>query len=389
MVAIKTESEEEIAELLYTHQEQQNNAPKPSHRSNQQGGQAQAEALGNMTPDQLRQQAMMMRSMPPSQIRMMNPQMAGFSDEQIQMAANQMEMMASNPEMMKQMTEQMKNMSPAELEQVKRMQAGGAPAMMPTRSAAPAPAATAGGQAANGMQSMANMSPEQLKQQASMMKTMDKNTLRSMNPAMANWSDSQIQMAIQQMETMANNPDMMKQMTEQVKGMKPEDIEKLKKMAAGGDFGAEGMDGTGAGAAGAGANGMPTNPMDMLKNSNPAQIKQMLNMVKENPQLMKDMLRSSNPAMADKMTDEQIQKTIDTFAGLDESKIGWLLKVVGWVQAFRNSSKAKVALFFLLSMFVFVVGMLIHLVRKSKALDDANVGVNDIPPVPVMEESEF
>jgi len=40
----------------------------------------------------------------------------------------------------------------------------------------------------------------------------------------------QIQMTIQQMEveTMSNNPDMMKQMPEQMKGMKAEDIEKTR-----------------------------------------------------------------------------------------------------------------------------------------------------------------
>ena len=76
---------------------------------------------------------------------------------------------------------------------------------------------------------------------------------------------------------------------------KPEDMEKIKKMAAGDAFG--GTNG-----------GMPENPMDFLNNSDPAQIKNMLNMVKENPSLMKDMLRSTNPAMADQLTDEQIEK---------------------------------------------------------------------------------
>lgn len=378
MVKIKIESEDEIARELYTQLEKEQQEKAASAGTRRDSAQNPASMLGNMTPDQLRQQARMMRSMPPSQIRRMNPQMAGFTDAQIQMAANQMEMMANNPTMLKQMTDQMKNMSPEELEQVRRMQAGGGGASAGRR-----------GAAGGSTQNMADMSPEQLRQQAEMMKAMDKNTLRSMNPAMANWSDAQIEMAIQQMETMAENPDMMKQISEQMKTMKPEEIEKMKEMAASGGFG-EGMGGAG-GAGPEGADGMPTNPMDMLNKADPAQIKNMLKMMKSNPKLMKDMLRSSNPSMADNMSDEQIQKTIDAFASMDENKIGLVLKVIGWVQEFRKSSKAKVAAFLLFSMFLFVMGMLVYLVRSQKQMDDSAseaVGSDEIPPVPVMD-SEF
>jgi len=381
MVHIKTDSEEEIAELLYVHQEKENNTPKPSHGGHggaQSGGNGNgndsASMLANMSPEQLHQQARMMRTMPPSQIRRMNPQMAGFTDAQIQMAANQMEMMANNPDMMKQMADQMKNMTPAEKEEMRRVQAGGAPPASMQREVQQGGAGGGGAQ-----QNMANMSPAQLKQQAEMMKSMDPDTLRSMNPAMANWSDAQIKMAINQMETMANNPDMMKQVSEQMKGMKPEEIEKMREMVEGG-FGGE--------TAAAGADGMPANPMDMLNNADPSQIKNMLNMVKGNPQLMKDMLRSSNPAMADKISDAQIQKTIDAFAGMDEKKIGWLIKFIGWAAAFKNSSKAKIVVFMILSMFVFVMGMLVYLVKSQKGIDATANLSNEVPPVPNMD-SEF
>lgn len=180
--------------------------------------------------------------------------------------------------------------------------------------------------------------------------------------------------------SMAKNPDMMKQMKEQMKGMKPEDIEKMKKMAADGNF-------TGDQAAG----GMPSNPMDMLNNADPAQLKNMLKMVKENPQMMKDMLRSTNPAMADNMSDEQMQKTIDAFAGMDEKKLGWVLKAIGWLQEFKNSSKAKLLAFGVLGMFVFVMGMLIYLVKSSGNVEDTGAGLgntDEVPPVPNMD-SEF
>lgn len=394
MVKIKIESEEDIASLLYTHLEKENEqkAKAAASAGSRNPGASQAEAIANMTPDQLRQQARMMRSMPPSQIRRMNPQMAGLTDAQIQMAANQMEMMANNPAMLKQMSEQVKNMSPEEVERARNMQAGGGGAGAAGGAGAGAAQAPGGDQMRSGMQNMANMSSEQLKQQAQMMKSMDKNTLRTMNPAMANWSDAQIDMSINQMESMANNPDMMKMMSEQMKNMKPEELERMRKMAADGFGGDAGMGGAGAGGAGGmGGLGGLKNPMDIL-NADPSQIKQMLNMVKDNPQLMKDMLRTSNPEMADKMTDEQIENTIGAFANMDESKIGYALKLIGWMQEFKKSSKAKVAVFLILSMFVFVIGMLVYLVRSQKALDavgDSGVEADVVPPVPVMEDSEF
>lgn len=365
MLKIKTESEEEIAEILAK-------ANEPSESNSNQSApmkhkmQSQASQLANMTPDQLRQQAQMLRTVPPDQIRRMNPAMAGFSDAQILMAANQMETMANNPQMMKTMAQKMSNMSDKELEQIKRFQEGGAPTNVSSSSAG------------NEVPSMENMTPEQLQMQADAMKLMDKDTIRSMNPQMAHLSDAQIDMAISQMETMAKNPQMIQNLKEQMKNMKPEDIEKIKKMASGDAFG--------------GANGsVPQNPMDLLNNSDPAQIKNMLNMVKENPSLMKDMLRSSNPAMADQLTDEQIEKTINAFAGMDESKIGMLLKVFNWVQEFRKSRKAKIAVFCVFSFFVFVIGMLIYLIRSAKTTgaDVTSIGEEGvIPEVPVMD-SEF
>lgn len=386
MVKIKTDdSGEELARTLYELQEKEaeTKATMGAGGGTRSQMQNQAAALGNMTPDQLRQQAQMMRSVPPSQIRRMNPAMANFSDVQIQMAANQMETMANNPQMMEGMVNQMKNMSPAELEQVKRMQSQGGDGAIDAGSVA-----AGGNNTQSGMQSMADMTPDQLRQQASMMKSMTPDALRSMNPAMANWSDAQIQMAITQMETMANNPGMMEKMKDQMKGMKPEDVEKIRDMAAKGDMGSMGMPGTNAG-----TDGPPQNPMDILNSTDPSQIKQMLEMVKENPQVIKDLFRNGGSGMPSgmaNMSDEQIDKTINAFANMDERKIGWILKVVGWAQKFKNSSKMKVALFLVVSMFVSIGGMLIYLVKKSKDLDDsADLTAANIPEVPIMEESEF
>ncbi len=76
MVEIKTDSEEEIAKIVYTAQAKKAAAAA----ANTSGGdiksqmQNQANAIGSMSPDQLRQQAQMLRSLPPSQVRRMNPQ---------------------------------------------------------------------------------------------------------------------------------------------------------------------------------------------------------------------------------------------------------------------------------------------------------------------------
>jgi len=186
-------------------------------------------------------------------------------------------------------------------------------------------------------------------------------------------------------------------------GMDPEQIENMRKMAAKGDlsgadaFGSAGMGmgGAGAGAGAPGAPAMPSNPMDLLKNADPTQIKSMLKMVQDNPQLMKDMLKSANPGMADKMTDEQLQKTIDTFANLDDRKISMIMKGLGFLQKLKESPKMKVAIFMVLSTFVFVLGMLVYLVKKSKSMDDTAAAATGsivdegVPPVPIIEESEF
>ena len=372
--------------------------------------QNQANQLKNISPDQLKQQAQMMRSMDPSMIRRMNPQMANFTDAQIQMAATQMEQMANNPQMVQGMVNQMSNMDDSQLDNMgDQFGAGGAgagagaggpfgnTASAPGTTAASASGTPATASVQNGMQNAANMSPEQLGQQAAMMKSMSKDQLRAMNPLMANWPDSQIDMAIGQMEAMANNPEMSKKMLDQMKNMKPEDLEKMQKMAQSGSIpGAEGAGiGNGAGGApGFDPSAMSQNPMDMLKNTNPAQIKQMLQMVKDNPALFKDMIRSANPGMADQLTDEQISKTMETFANLDEKKIGWIMKALGIAQSVRSAFKGKGMLFLLLSMSLFALALFRFMRRNNdEVISDMTGGVDDevlsSMVIPDLEEDEF
>ena len=96
--------------------------PKPSGVSAAAQAQA-AQQLGNMSPEQLRQQARMMRSMDPATVRRMNPQLANMTDAQLKMAADRMEMMANNPAMMKMAAKQMAEMDPAKLQQMQAQMA--------------------------------------------------------------------------------------------------------------------------------------------------------------------------------------------------------------------------------------------------------------------------
>eukprot|EP00555_Chaetoceros_dichaeta_P002451 CAMPEP_0198251356 /NCGR_PEP_ID=MMETSP1447-20131203/2208_1 /TAXON_ID=420782 /ORGANISM="Chaetoceros dichaeta, Strain CCMP1751" /LENGTH=492 /DNA_ID=CAMNT_0043936347 /DNA_START=32 /DNA_END=1510 /DNA_ORIENTATION=+ len=387
------ESEEEVAEILAlaTVTEQKVNTKKDYDLKNKM--QQEYSQVASMSPDAIRSQAQMMKSMDSATIRRMNPAMANFTDAQIKMAADQMEMMSNNPDMFKGMVDQMKNMSGSDLEQVRRMQNGGAPSAEFVNNMAPPslnPALGGGGggapvgditkqQMETGLNNMANLTPEQLRQQAAMMKSMDPATLRRMNPAMANWSDSQIQMAISQMDMMAGNPDMMKTMTEQVKNMNPEDIKKMQAGTMSPD------------AANGAPGGMPQDPMQMLQNADPAQIKQMINMVKDNPAMMKDMLRSANPSMGDKISDDQISKTMEMFANLDDKKIERLMKLGSYAQKARELVRGK-GVFIIISLAVFCYGVIGYVIKsrgnESKTLDTSSFAQPE-PVIPVMDEDEF
>ena len=74
------------------------------------------------TPDQLRQQAVMIRK-DPAMVRKANAALANMSDDQIRAYADQLEQAASDPNMMKEV-ERMSRLSPAEREQLQLIQEG-------------------------------------------------------------------------------------------------------------------------------------------------------------------------------------------------------------------------------------------------------------------------
>lgn len=253
-----------------------------------------------------------------------------------------MEMLASNPDMLKMATEQMKNMSD---EDIKAMQEGRMPGSMSaagdgavnsnggnathpqsTSTTTPQPAAAPNApppMAMDPMQMLSSMSPEQIKQQVLMLKSMPPDQLREMDPQFRNMSDEQILAAAAQMEMLASNPDMLKMATEQMKNMSPEDIQAIR------------QGGMPAGVGGADAGNM--DPSKMLENMDGKQLKSMLQAVKQNPQMLKQMM---GPA-ASNMSDEQLEKSIDAFANMDEKQIERALKVMTGLQKitqpFRNA----------------------------------------------------
>lgn len=285
-----------------------------------------ADQMSNMNPEQLLQQARMMRSMPPDSIRRMNPQLANMTDAQIYQAASQMEMMASNPAMMKMATDQFKNMSPEEIQNMQQQAMSGqspasAPSAYPFAGAPPTAPGTfvpTGNQAAQAADMMANMTPEQMKQQADMFESMPPDTIRQMNPQLANMTDEQIKMAASQFRMMADNPEMMKMAMDQMKNLSPEEVEAIRNGSA--------VDPTKM----AGAGGGDLDPAKMLANMDKDQLKRMLKTIKDNPEMMKQFAASTG------INEEQLANGFETFAGMDDSKLDMAINMMQGVQKARN-----------------------------------------------------
>lgn len=325
-----------------------------------------AERMSQMTPDQLRQQAATMRAMGTAALRATNPAMSQLTDDQINMSISQMEAMANNPQMMKMAMDQMKNMTESDLNEAMKQNPltsppssssnNNNPTYADVRSAAAASSfrSSAVPDAVKNMssdqfktasQQMASMSPDQLKQQAQMLRGMSKDTLRRSNPYMANMSDSEIDIAIQQMEVMASNPEMLKMAGEQIKNMSPDQFEQMKSMVNGGvGFGGGsvmmgGSSGNNANSTAAtAAGGFPTDPSQMMESllSNPDQLNSIVKMMKQNPDMMKQMIASQfgggSGGEKDKAKIEHMEKAIDQFAQMDDKQLERYLKVANTVQ---------------------------------------------------------
>eukprot|EP00569_Conticribra_weissflogii_P005116 CAMPEP_0171344692 /NCGR_PEP_ID=MMETSP0878-20121228/19943_1 /TAXON_ID=67004 /ORGANISM="Thalassiosira weissflogii, Strain CCMP1336" /LENGTH=527 /DNA_ID=CAMNT_0011847941 /DNA_START=11 /DNA_END=1594 /DNA_ORIENTATION=+ len=163
-----------------------------------------------------------------------------------------------------------------------------------------------------GAERMSQMSPEALKQQAATMRAMGPTALRNMNPQMTHMTDAQINMAIDQMEAVANNPAMMKMAAEQMKNISPEELKAmkndpvLKKMASPATSNLT----TSTPVAAPTVNNISPDQFKFatqkMAGMTPEQLRAQTNMLKSLPM---DTLRRTNPQMAN-MTDEQIRMSI-------------------------------------------------------------------------------
>lgn len=282
--------------------------------------------------------------------------------------------MANNPEMMKMATEQMKNMGENELRQA---MGSNAPINPTPSAAATRPASSTTNNTANSSvtndtiknmnsdqlkeasQKISAMSPEQLKSQAAMLKNMPIETLRRTNPHMANMAEDQIKMAINQMESMANNPELMRMASEQIKNMDEKQLEQVKEMFQSGVGGmGSNVDPTSS-TSSSSTNGLPSmeeavnDPSKMMKSllSNPEQLSGMIKSMKQNPDLIKSLMRSQMGCKEGENDPkaEQIEKAIDQFTGMSDQQLDKYIRYANTAQGvfqpvLSSFNKAKAAL---------------------------------------------
>ena len=206
-----------------------------------------------------------------------------------------MEMMANNPQMMAMAKEQMSKMTPEQIADLQ--QGGGGGGGGPGRGMPTLPAQNDPQQAAK---TIGEMTPEQLRSQATMLRSTDPDTIRRRNPQMAHMTDGQISAAAAQFDRMAANPAMAKMAMEQMKGMTPAQLQAAQH---GGMEGAGGMD-----------------PTEMFKNMDKTQLKQMLAMVQQNPDSIQQLAASTG------ISEAQIKQGVDMFANMDDTKMDMALK---------------------------------------------------------------
>lgn len=202
-----------------------------------------------------------------------------------------------------------------------------APSTSAASSAQSSAAASTTATATQAAEQLANMSPEALRQQAQMMRSMDPNMIRRMNPQLANASDAQILMAANQMEMMANNPDMMKMATEQMKNMDPAELQRMQNQMnnGGGGMPNNPMAATGSNPSAAGAGSMGGgggDPAKMLANMDKEQLKQVIKTVKDDPEMLKQYAAMTGTS------EEQLKQGMEAFAGMSDAKMDAALKMM-------------------------------------------------------------
>jgi len=176
--------------------------------------------------------------------------------------------------------------------------------------------------------------PEVLKQQARHLRAMDPDAVRRANPQMAHMTDEQIKFSADQLEFMANNPAMLELAKQQMQNMSPEQLRAMQAAHAG--SGAPSAGTPPPHAAPPRPGGEPSMPppgqppsmeaaAKMMENMDPSQLESMLDVVKQNPEMLKSVLKS-NPMFAG-MADDTVDKQLDMLDKIDPKQ---LQKYVGY-----------------------------------------------------------
>eukprot|EP00939_MAST-03C_sp_MAST-3C-sp1_P004989 g4989.t1 len=195
---------------------------------------------------------------------------------------------------------------------------------------------------ARAIERMSNMTPEQIKQQASAMKR-NPSLVRQSNPHMAHMTNSQIIEAAEQMEALAGKTNL-KEMAEKMKNMTPEQMKSamdmMKNMTPEQMKMARDMMGSGGGGGGGGSKAMDPSNMDLSKlttNLTDKQIETMLKMLRTNKSGCVKMLRN-HPSLAGSLkgvSDEMLEKQLDMFGNMSAASVR---KMLGWIQTFQRAT---------------------------------------------------
>ena len=162
-------------------------------------------------------------------------------------------------------------------------------------------------------------SQDQMRQNAAMIRK-NPAMAKKGNPQLAKMSNEELMQLADQMEKMAEDPDMYKQMTEQVNNMTPQERAEIAKMQ---------KEGT-----------LPKAPIGGSPDAVPqeAQIASMAKMLKSNPALFKKMMKQQGGMFANQ-TDEQIDSYIKQLSQMDEQQLKQIFTTGTYLQQYAGPAK--------------------------------------------------
>ena len=163
-------------------------------------------------------------------------------------------------------------------------------------------------------------SPDQMRQNAAMIRK-NPALVKKSNPQFAKMSNEELMQMADQMEKMAEDPDMYKQVSEQVNSMTPQERADIAKMQKDGTLPKAPLGGSAADAV----------PQE-------SQIASMAKMLKTNPVLFKKMMKQQGGMFANQ-TDEQIDSYIQQLSQMDEKQLKQIFTTGTWLQQYAGPAK--------------------------------------------------